>query len=239
MPSLTGFHYSFTPKWWTTALTLISMSLFISLGCWQLKRADEKREILAMQSLFLKQAPVAWVPTDPLPAPHQKIQVEGYFMPPVIFLDNQHDAHHQFGFHVLSPLLLNNDHVIMVDRGWIQSREDRAQLPLISTPKKSLQLSGTAYYPSKKQWVLGQPIEIKNQNLAIIELIDIQLFNQFLHKSVYPFIIRLDDKALHGYKREWTVVNMPPARHKAYAFQWFAITLTIFVLFISLNITRR
>ncbi|WP_274544559.1 SURF1 family cytochrome oxidase biogenesis protein [Legionella oakridgensis] len=73
----------------------------------------------------------------------------------------------------------------------------------------------------------------------VIEWIDTKIISQFLHKSVYPFIIRLDKKEANGFIRAWDIVSMPPQRHYAYAFQWFAIALVIFVLFISLNSKKR
>ena len=238
MPSLTHCRYAFTPSLGLSFLTLLGITLFISLGVWQLKRADEKRAILTAQAVFLKRAPVAWQPGSSLPKQHERITLEGHFLSSVVLLDNQHHQH-QFGYHVLSPLVLNDNQVVMIDRGWVPAGQPRTVLPHIKTPDHTLKLSGTAYYPSEKQWILGEAIEVKQPNLAIIELIDTHLINHFLHKSVYPFIIRLNEDAPHGYKRSWVAVSMPPERHDAYAFQWFAVALTIFILFIGLNINKK
>ncbi|WP_019216188.1 SURF1 family cytochrome oxidase biogenesis protein [Legionella tunisiensis] len=59
-----------------------------------------------------------------------------------------------------------------------------------------------------------------------------------MHKSVYPFIIRLDKSEADSYVREWAVVAMPPERHYAYALQWFAIAFVILILFIALNLKK-
>lgn len=235
MFSLACFNIRFTPSWQMSLLTLFSLLFFMRLGFWQLQRADEKERMLSAHHAFTKQTPVLWRHGDPLPAQYQPINVTGHFLPAVLLLDNQHH-HHQFGYDVISPLLLQNGAILLVDRGWLAGDITRMTFPPIKTPKDAVNIVGSAYYPSAKNWVLGQEIEKKQTNLAVIELIDTKLISQFLHKSVYPFIIRLNPEEALGYVREWEIVAMPPQRHHAYALQWFAIALVILTLFIVLNI---
>lgn len=231
MISLTRFQIAFTPSIRMSILTLLSVCLFISLGIWQLKRADEKKGLLMQASRAEKSPSTLWTPERPLPTQYQPLEVEGHFSKKIIFLDNQHE-NHSFGYHVFSPLILNNGHVVIIDRGWVSKAESQ----VIETPLDPIKLNGSAYYPSKKQWILGEAIEIKTENQAVIEIIDVQLISQFLHKSVYPFIIRLNTQSPYGYVRHWTTVNMPPRRHVAYAFQWFMIAGVIFIIFMVLNL---
>jgi cytochrome oxidase assembly protein ShyY1 len=46
-------------------------------------------------------------------------------------------------------------------------------------------------------------------------------------------MLLLDADAASGFVREWTPNVMPPARHRAYAFQWFAFALAALVIFIG------
>ena len=232
--SVKGFEFHFTPNRWMVLLTLMVLFIFCKLGAWQLHRAKEKRTIVAHVAHYAAKAPRAWQPPDNLPNPYEKIRVSGHFTTDLFFLDNQHH-HHQLGYHVISPLVLTNQHVIMVDRGWVKAMPSREIMPSISTPTQTIFLSGEAYYPSKNQWVLGQSIEKKQAHTTIVELINVKLFSIFLHKDVYPFIIRLDNQSAHGFRREWTSINMPPQRHEGYAFQWFMMAFTVLILFITLN----
>lgn len=207
------------------------------LGCWQLRRADEKNHMLDQASSLAKQAPVLWQAGDKNPLQYQSLLVKGHYLPLVLLHDNQH-YQHQFGYHVLSPFELSDNRVVLIDRGWVVGSRDRLKLPSVTIPHHVSQLIGHAYYPSDKIWVLGQEIEKKSENLMVIERINTQIISQFLHKSVYPFIIRLNKGNSDAYVREWDIVSMPPVRHKAYAFQWFAMAFALFVILIALNLKK-
>ncbi|STX50601.1 Uncharacterized conserved protein [Legionella busanensis] len=236
MASLTCFHRRFTFNWLMIMGVIFSSSFFIYLGIWQLNRAHEKKSMLITEKYLSEKSPIKWQ-VNSNPKQYQQIIVQGQYLPQNFLLDNQH-YEHQFGYNVLTPLLLSDGKVILIDRGWIKGDLDRRKLPTITFLNKSLQLLGQVYYPSSKNWVLGQILEEKTPNLAVIEQIDPVKISQFLHKSVYPFIIRLHKLEKNGYIREWAVISMPPARHKAYALQWFAMALAIWVIFIGLNLKK-
>lgn len=228
-------HFVFS--WKMTILTFFFVSFFIYLGNWQLYRAKEKAMMIEQASKLTQQSPIAWHSNMSLPLQYQQIQLKGHYILPTIFLDNQHYLH-QFGYHVITPLLINNNNIILIDRGWIKGDLNRRQLPAIVTPAELMDVTGQVYFPTNKEWVLGQEIEKKSDDALLIERINIQLLSQFLHKSIYPFIIRLNKDNQAGYMREWAIVSMPPARHKGYAFQWFAIAFAIFVIYIGLNFKK-
>jgi surfeit locus 1 family protein len=236
MASLTCFNRYFIPHWSMVVLAVLISALFIYLGTWQLQRAEEKRVMLAAFQHLTKQPPLVWQ-VSMKPKQYQRILVKGHYLSQNFLLDNQH-YDHQFGYNILTPFMLNDGKVLLIDRGWVKGDLNRHNLPTISFPQGSLQLIGQVYYPSSKNWVLGQVLEEKNPNLIITEQIDVLQISQFLHKSIVPFIIRLDKLAENGYLREWKVVAMSPARHKAYALQWFAMAFAIWLIFIGLNLKK-
>ncbi len=238
MPSLTGFNIRFTPSWQMAILALFTILLFTRLGFWQLQRAHEKKQMLSAHQAFTQQAPILWEPKSKLPVQYQQVRVHGHFLSKTLLLDNQH-YHHQFGYHVISPLVLKNGQILLVDRGWLVGDVTRQTLPITETPTGLISLRGSVYYPSAKNWRLGQLLEKEQADSAVIELIDTKLIGQFLHKSVYPFIIRLGKHEVSGFTREWAIVAMPPQRHYAYALQWFSMALVIFIIFIVLNSKKK
>ena len=218
-------------------LALLAMTFLTNLGLWQLQRAEEKKDILLASARLARQAPLALKPGMVTPQQYQPLAAEGFFLPMIFLLDNQH-YRHQFGYDVLSPVQLASGKVVLIDRGWLSGDTRRQTFPGVVNPRQKIRLSGYAYYPSGKTWVLGPALEKKSEYLAIIETIDTQLISQILHKSVYPFIIRLDKKEANGYIREWPLIAMSPQRHQAYALQWFAMALVILVIFIGLTVKK-
>jgi len=238
MAILTCFPLRFTPNWLMFALTVLFSCLFISLGFWQLHRAEEKGSMLLAQALQAKQEAVYLNAEDPLPQQYQNVRLKGNYLDNVFLLDNQHHQH-QFGYNVLSPLLLADGKVVLVDRGWIKADVVRVALPEVITPSGLLEIQGTVYFPSANSWLLGDILEKKVNKLVILEAIDVKWVGQILQKQIYPFIIRLDKKEDHGFIREWPIVSMSPQRHRAYAVQWFGMALVVVVLFVGLNLKKK
>ncbi|MDF1677106.1 MAG: SURF1 family protein [Legionellaceae bacterium] len=219
-------------------LAFLGILLFVNLGAWQLHRADEKKQILAEQAEALTRAPELWLGEAREALPFKRIKFAGKFLPEVFFLDNQYHAH-QIGYHVISPMLMPTGRVVLVDRGFVAAGATRQDLPDVNVPKEILDLSGYVYMPSKKTWVLGAEVERRHAQHMVIEALDVDMVSQLLHKSVYPFIIRLDKESPAGYVRDWVTVVMPPTRHLGYAFQWFALACVVLVIFIALNSRKK
>lgn len=235
---MTYSNLRFAPNWRLGLLGVIAILFLIRLGFWQLQRADEKTQMLAANSKFAKQDPKLWGTSQTLPTQYQSIIVSGQYLPFVILHDNQHYKH-QFGFHALSPFLLANGKIVLVDRGWLAGSATRQSLPKVEPLSKSTSVTGQVYFPSEKNWLLGPIVEKEEKNLVLVELIDTQVLSQLLHKPVYPFIIRLGQREDGGFIREWPVVAMTPQRHYAYALQWFVMAMVGSILLIALNIKKK
>ena len=56
---------------------------------------------------------------------------------------------------------------------------------------------------------------------------------------VLPLVLQLDADDPHGFVREWKpVYGIPPAKHRAYAMQWFTLAVVLAIIYIGGN-TRR
>jgi len=240
MSSVLFFNRRFTPRWFIILITLAFFSLFVRLGFWQMTRAEEKEKILKQQETQAALTPISWNASQKEPTQYQKIKTKGTYLPYFFYLDNQH-FQHQFGYHVLSPLQLagSDNKIIIVDRGWVKGDITRQSLPKVNIPSGWLNVSGAAYYPSKKLWSLGPNLEARGKRKYIIEHFDAKQLSEILQMKVYPFIIRLSKKESHGFIREWAVISMPPQRHYAYALQWFAMAAAILIIFVVCNIKKK
>ncbi|HVT62514.1 MAG TPA: SURF1 family protein, partial [Legionellaceae bacterium] len=211
MISLPGFRLTFTFSWKMLFLALLCIGIFIRLGFWQLHRAEEKRQLLKIYH-HQQTLPPRSLTNIRTPMPYQVVKVEGQFLNTNLLLDNQYHAH-QFGYDVITPMLLKNGSIVLIDRGWCLGDATRLSFPKIKTPKDTQIILGHVYFPSKKQWLLGPNIDQRKNNLLIIETINIAGLSQFLHKSLYPFIIRqsADSKSKSNeYIRDWAIIAVAP-----------------------------
>jgi surfeit locus 1 family protein len=234
MPSLPFFKKPFI----LSLLAALSIAFLTYLGFWQLHRAEEKRQMLALAAKQSISAPRVWQAGDAKPKQYERISVTGQYLSDIFLFDNQHHQH-QFGYHVLTPLAVDNAHYIIIDRGWVQGDLSRRQFPNVVTPTQIIHLSGVSYYPSTMPWTLGPMVEKKHAKLTIIEQLDIKLLSQLLQKQLSPFVIRLDKTDPFGFTREWAIVSMPPERHMAYALQWFVMALVLFIIVIVLSFKKK
>lgn len=236
--SLARFGYSFTFRWHWFLITLLFSGILSSLGVWQLHRAEQKKVILSDYNQRMQQQPLDFKSAETV-KPYQMLRVHGTILQNKnLLLDNQH-LNHQFGYQVLMPLLLETGEVILIDRGFIAGSNNRKTLPTIPTPAVKQSFSGYAYFPSGKGVLLG-PVE-NNPGIwpRVIERIDTTHIAEILHRPVLRFIIRQQTEQNDGLTRQWSLVSMPPERHKAYALQWFSMALVVLILFIALNSERK
>lgn len=217
---------------------LLLTGLFISLGQWQLHRADVKRDMLTTFETQQQVQPLTWDTTMLIPKAYQRIALQGQYAPSYFLLDNQY-ANHQWGYHVLSPLKLVDGTIIIVDRGWVAGELTRQHFPEITTPQTLQTITGHVYYPRHNRLIGHVPFTALSQGAWLIAEFDKKGLAKMLHAPVLPFIIRLDSRAPDGFYRQWEIVTLPPMRHMGYAFQWFALALTTLVGWFFLLRKRR
>jgi surfeit locus 1 family protein len=110
----------FLPTWWSVALTVAGVSLFVALGMWQLERAAYKEAIELKFEQRLKEPYQTLVSIDDLAdIEYRKLLLRGrYDNAHSLLVDNQlHRG--RAGYYVVTPLqLADSDQVILVNRGW-------------------------------------------------------------------------------------------------------------------------
>lgn len=221
-----------------TMVALCAFVLLVQLGRWQWHRALEKKNMLFSQRAQAKQPPLSWLEGSSEPSMYQTIRVKGQFLPTTLLLDNQ-THQHQFGYDVLSPMVLPQGGVVLVDRGWVPGDPSRTTYPMVSVPQGTHWITGYVYVPSQRGWLLGEEMEQEQSKRIVVERVDVNKISHLLHKSVYPFMIRLGTQEPNGYVRAWPIVAMSPQRHQGYAVQWFTMAFVIVVLYVSLNTKKK
>ncbi|PCI68512.1 MAG: cytochrome oxidase biosynthesis protein [Piscirickettsiaceae bacterium] len=224
-----------------TLLAILVLGLLLSLGFWQLDRAQQKQDLLDLQEQRLTLKPVGLSSIDlsdkalrylPVKA---KGQLDGRQQ---ILIDNQ-VRNGRVGFSVLTPLKLNNEQAILLNRGWVPLGNDRRNLPDVKIRSLDVSVVGKLdHFPS-----VGLKLDMADQLSegwpAVTQIVDLEKVAQRLGYTVMPYQVLLDKNEPNGYDREWVVMKMGPEKHHGYAFQWFALATAWVVIYFVLTVKKR
>ncbi len=233
--------YRFKPSILLTLLVVGLSALFLSLGNWQLNRADEKRILQRDYERHTTLDPVKLL----LPLMdvdewrYRKVTVQGKFDTEKQFLLDNQVKNSIAGVNVLTPLKLQyQEKSVLVDRGWIPLGSDRTQLPNVSMDADIVSLVGTVYAPFGEGYRLGGMDEGQSSWPRLVQYLDFDEMSKRLGYAVEPLTIRLDASSPYGYQRNWPILQIVPERHVTYALQWFALAAVLVVIYLALSFKR-
>jgi surfeit locus 1 family protein len=226
--------------WLVTVAALLAVALTASLGRWQLSRAAQKE---AYQALIESQGHLPSLDVQTLLASadvktlvHRKIVLRGHWLAPhTVYLDNR-QMNDKVGQYVLTPFqLVGSSKVVLVQRGWVaRNFLDRMQLNPVQTPQGELEIQGRIAPPPGKLYALG-PAE----KTMLRQNIDLASFAAEIGQPLLAVSVQQTGAASDGLLREWPQVASGVAKHEGYAFQWFALSALISILYVWFQIVRR
>jgi cytochrome oxidase assembly protein ShyY1 len=226
-------------SWLAIGLTVAGMAIFVRLGVWQLDRAEQAR---AMLSAFA-QAPdaaledFARISAVPPEVRYPHVRVAGHFVGRGYLRDEQvRDG--KLGVEVIDAFAVDgNASLLLVNRGWISwSHVPGTRPPLPPLALGDTLLSGVyAPFPGGGIRVGGNALPAQAAWPKLTLAIDPGEISADLGAPLLPRMLQLDADATSGFVRTWTPALMPPARHQAYAFQWFAFAFAAAVIFVVLH----
>ena len=213
---------------------LLGLGILTSLGVWQLQRAAEKSEILHNYEIQKNSPPVALgASIDDFSRLRFRVaEANGVYDAEKQFLLDNQIRNGQAGFSVLTPLRLSVDgnKAVLVDRGWLPLGLTRQLLPDVVIEQNKVQITGSLYVPFGKSFSLGEMDAGGIGWPRVIQYMEFSEISERLGYDLLPVIIRLSPDAAEGYLREWAPLPFTPARHIAYAVQWFGLALALLVI---------
>lgn len=226
---------------WSLMLALVVMAGFVRLGVWQLDRAAEKAAIAAryearrgLPPLSLAQLAGRGGDIEEYP-----LRLAGrYDNARTFFVENQPRGP-RAGFHVITPFLPAGERdAILVNRGWVPVGADMQALPAVPDATATV-VTGTVALPSP-YFIVGEPdYQARPLRVGRIEPGKIAAA---LGLGLRPFLLRLYPAEPDGFVREWTPsarLGMSPEKHRAYAFQWFALALAVLLVLLAVNLNKN
>lgn len=233
------------PAWWSVLLTLAGVLVFVRLGIWQLHRADYKEALLRRYAAAAS-APAqdfAAVTGNAVEDVYPRVHVQGHYLADRLYLlDNpRHD--NMGGVEVYVPFQPEHaDKLLLVDLGFLPGNGNDKTPQLPPLPRDAQSLHGLYQPPSGHGFEMGGNALARQQQWPKTSIyLDMDQVAADLHAALYPRVLVLDADPAAIYVRMHTLdlSSMPPARHRAYAFQWFAFAIAALVMFVVLHRKRR
>lgn len=223
------------PDWKANILVVVLLPCLVSLGNWQMGRAEQKRELKAQYELRQQQPALNLEQLlDEADLRYRRVRLIGQFdNTKNLFLDNR-IRQGVFGYEVISLFKLDNhDSWVPVNRGWIKGDVSRRSLPVIPAISGDLELAGQVYTPVGEAFSLGA--EHSSGWPRVIQNLDTNALAEELGIDIVAFSVRLDADMPAALQAKWSVVNIQPEKHTAYAFQWFAMAVALLIIALLAN----
>ena len=231
----------FTPRPFTTALTVVLLAALVSLGRWQLQRADQKRELFDSFAAGADATRLIDRETPPLPR-YQHIEARGsYDGSHQLLIDNMTSADGRAGYFVITPFALAGGGWLLVNRGWVPLGVSRSRLPAVDVPDNPRRLFGRADRLPSAGLRMGSPAALRPPFPAVANFPSHSDIEQLLRETSWTRaaeLVLLDADQPEGYVRQWQPPGFPPLRHTAYAVQWFGLALALGVIYLVTNVRR-
>ncbi len=241
--------YSFKPGIWSTLAVVLLVPLFAALTYWQLQRAAEKQSITAQRAEAELRAPIAISGRETVSDLHlKKVQVSCKLdAQRQLLLDNR-IYRQRAGYEALTVCTLENNTAVLINRGWVAPGYSRQQLPDISiahqyTNAHQVVLNGYFAVPGKG-FSLGEALSETPGISGVewprrVQYYDYQAIGELLSLTLMPGVVYIDPESPLVLIYNWRPIAFGPEKHYGYALQWFALMITLLVLYSVLNSKRR
>lgn len=228
-----GVTRRFRPGWKMTTFTLVLLPVVLSLGLWQLDRAEEKRRF---ESLYLDRiGGLPGVPGGEV-GDFQRLKLVGEYEPERVFLLDNQTRRGAVGYAVISSFLTTDGRRWLVHRGFLAGDPARRALPEIDTPVGQVALVGLVWPElgllpvfGKDYWEDGWP--------KLIQRLEVAKMAALLDNAV-PREIRLEAGQPGVFTPAPTSLNMPASKHTGYAVQWFGLAAVLIIGFFFFGFRR-
>ncbi len=228
------------------ALAVLALALFTGLGTWQSRRAVEKQAMLDAAAAVLAErraVPLA-AAADPARARDYdwsagtgRFDARG-----PLLLDNQ-QREGRVGVRAYRVFVPDQGAPLLVDLGWLPLAGDR-DLPRVAQPAGEHELRGLLAPPPSTGIAVGPALGATDDGWLMTR-VDMQAIaaETGLPVALAPRVLRLDPALPLGYTRDLELLpnTLPPAKHRGYAVQWFALALAVLAtaLILTFRKTRR
>ncbi len=232
----------FRPSLLPSLIVIGMLAVLVSLGTWQLNRAEEKQKLVdsyraAPQQSAISLSDVMQVDmqgADIARYRYRLLELQGRFdNEHHVLLDNQLRDRRP-GVMVFTPFKVRDSNlVVMVNRGWLEKPIRDLRTLDILADDQAVTLSGIVNHAPDVGIRLGSLDQSKDQWPRLMPYLDMHWLANKLDVRLASWVLLLNPDAEYGYVREWEpTVRTTPKKHQGYAFQWYSLAIALIFLFV-------
>ncbi len=213
--------------------------LLISLGFWQLDRADEKRAIedqidsansgdveLVTSVEFLKDKE------------YYHVRLQGSYVGDKQFIYDNQIVDQISGYYVLTPFILTGtSKAVLINRGFIPWGGRRDKLANVDIGEKTTEVKVQISIPVKRMEF--KVSEITGDFPVLIQALDLDEMSTIASLDFASVVGLLNPESENGFVRKWEPYTGSIERHIGYAIQWFLMAFVLAFISIRLVIKQR
>lgn len=244
-------NFQFAPTPVIAALYFAVGVTMLVLGAWQMQRAAEKIELQASADEASVAAPLSLdeITDSENLANYTRVGLKGQFEPGMQLLWDNRTYKGRAGFEVITPFRLMSGRLVLVNRGWIPPGSSRQELPSVTFKSMGTSSFNGIFVRPSKGFSSGDALVFDSVEWPrILQHFSYGDIARVLGEPTLDGVVQVERTASNGnlqesgvalYQDNWQPVAFGPERHYGYAFQWWAMFVTLTVLFVVLNTRKR
>lgn len=228
------------PAWLPTLAAVVFAALTATLGQWQWGKAELKQARQAVYDQGGDLPALTWPEAEALgeAAFYRRVRLSGHFLPAYLVLLDNRVQDGRAGYHVITPVGLDQGGAVLVNRGWLEAAADRRQVPTVGTPAGHQTVEGILVHARERYLELAAGMEegIVWQNL------DLERYRTWLgakEGGLPDWLLLQTSAAGDGLARAWPKPDLGMERHRSYAVQWFSLCALIVGLWGYFVVVKR
>jgi surfeit locus 1 family protein len=158
-----------------------------------------------------------------------------------IILDNQ-VVQEKAGFLIYTPFkILDSNKIILVNRGWYPLSNSRKDIPNIPPIKEIQTIEGEISQMPSSGISLGKVITEKlDESSFRLQKMDYEVLSSLISKELMRYVVKLKKPIFDKTYVLDSGMPVPDSdKNYGYAFQWFAMAFTLFIIFIRLGVKKE
>lgn len=237
------YRFLLKPRW--LALHFLGLALavlFVNFGFWQLRRFEHRKvqNALLESRLALKPEPLAELlettgadlpPGNDASIAYRPVVVSGRYDPAhEVLLRSADNYDGQPGYFVLTPLLLNDNEAVLVERGWVPFDLDTPPVREALPPEGKVMVTGAVQPTEERPTGFAAALAPRDPpgDLAITAYVDTERLEAQMPYRLLPLYIELREQS-PPQTNTLPLPLKPPefgnGPHLGYALQWFSFAL--------------